>query len=914
MNELSGVRAGDSADLFLEGGGECGALIAARDWSESLGAPASWPQSLKTATALLLRSPVPMVMLWGEDGIMLYNDAYSVFAGGRHPQLLGSKVREGWAEVAEFNDNVMRVGLAGRTLQYRDQELTLHRNGGPEQVWMNLDYSPVLDEAGNPAGVLAIVVETTERVKAERILKQNEQRLRFLDRLAGATRELSSSDDVMAVTARLLGEQLQASVCAYADMEPDEDAFTIRGDWAARGARSIVGTYRLEGFGETAVRVLHCGEPLITRDTLRELGPEEGAGLLSLGLQATVCMPHLKEGRLTALMAVHQTSPRDWTEDELKLIRETTERSWAHVERVRASAIMRGSEARLREVLDGMGESLAVLDRDYRIIDMNAEALRMDPRPREEIIGKSHFEAYGNAAPELGELYRKAMQERVPVALEHRYVWADGRESWIAMRANPIASGIAIFYRDITERVQRRVALQESEERLRLAAGAAQIGTWDLDLRTGTGRWDELAIRIGGTLEEGAEYSTESWGRLIHPDDRERVTRAFEESLKPHGAAYEVEFRGAVPAEDGGVRWLASHGAVISDSAGTPIRATGIVRDITKQKRAEETLRANERTLRSVVEQMPIGAIIARVPSGDLIVYNRASEQIMGHSMLGTTAEHYDTYGGLHEDGSSYAAEEYPMARAVLHGEVTIDEEMRYRRPDGQIIYISVNAAPIQGVEGAPELAVCTFTDITSRKQAEQHQRLLIDELSHRAKNLLAIVQGVAFQSFRGAGSAEEMRAAFDGRLGALAAAHDILTRQRWESAPITELIGATLAAVSTDDRRVRIDGPDLPLPPKTGVSLAMAVHELATNALKYGSLSTAHGKVLVSWTVADERLKLEWREQGGPLVETPSRRGFGTRMIERGLASELGGKVTIDFRPEGLVCRVDAPLPRVMS
>src|SRR5690606_9550337 len=105
--------------------------------------------------------PVPMVMLWGELGVMIYNDAYSVFAGHRHPALFGSNVREGWPEVADFNDNVMKVGLGGGTLAYQDQELTLHRKGYPEQVWMNLDYSPVLEEDGKPAGVIAIVIETT---------------------------------------------------------------------------------------------------------------------------------------------------------------------------------------------------------------------------------------------------------------------------------------------------------------------------------------------------------------------------------------------------------------------------------------------------------------------------------------------------------------------------------------------------------------------------------------------------------------------------------------------------------------------------------------------------------------------------------------------------------------------------------
>lgn len=158
--------------------GDAGRLIAAKDWSKtSLGPIETWSQALRSTLGLILLSPVPIVMLWGEDGVMLYNDAYSIFAGGRHPELLGSKVREGWPEVADFNDNVMKVGLAGGTLAYKDQELTLHRHGRPEQVWMNLDYSPVLDVDGQPAGVVAVVVETTERVLADRRAATERERL-----------------------------------------------------------------------------------------------------------------------------------------------------------------------------------------------------------------------------------------------------------------------------------------------------------------------------------------------------------------------------------------------------------------------------------------------------------------------------------------------------------------------------------------------------------------------------------------------------------------------------------------------------------------------------------------------------------------------------------------------------------------
>jgi PAS domain S-box-containing protein len=169
------------ARIWAEEGGETGALIRSLDWSEtSLGPIGRWPQRLRTTVDILLRSPVPMVLLWGPDGIMIYNDAYSVFAAGRHPRLLGSKVLEGWPEVAEFNRHIMAEGLAGRSLSFTDQELVLRRVGRPEKVAMNLGYSPVMGDDGRPAGVLAVVVETTERVNSERAAQETDQLFRRL--------------------------------------------------------------------------------------------------------------------------------------------------------------------------------------------------------------------------------------------------------------------------------------------------------------------------------------------------------------------------------------------------------------------------------------------------------------------------------------------------------------------------------------------------------------------------------------------------------------------------------------------------------------------------------------------------------------------------------------------------------------
>ena len=341
------------SQAFLVGGGELAGIISRFDWSKTpLGPIESWPTSVKTTVGLILRSPVPIVTLWGEQGTMIYNDAYSGFAGGRHPALLGSAVRAGWPEVADFNDNVMKVGLAGGTLSYRDQELTLLRSGAPEQVWMNLDYSPVIGESGQPIGVIAIVVETSEAVRAARRLSENEARLQFLDALGKETARSTDADAILAVTTRMVGQHLGVSNCAYADMDPDQDGFTIRGDWAAPGSPHIVGHYSLADFGRMAVERLGAGAPLVVNDNLKELAPEEAATFQSIGIGATICMPLVKEGRLTALMAIHHKDPHVWTDDELALITEVTERSWAHIERVRSEVEVRAGEQRFRAELE----------------------------------------------------------------------------------------------------------------------------------------------------------------------------------------------------------------------------------------------------------------------------------------------------------------------------------------------------------------------------------------------------------------------------------------------------------------------------------------------------------------------------------------------------------------------------------
>jgi PAS domain S-box-containing protein len=331
---------------------------------------------------------------------------------------------------------------------------------------------------------------------------------------------------------------------------------------------------------------------------------------------------------------------------------------------------------------------------------------------------------------------------------------------------------------------------------------------------------------------------------------------------------------------------------------------------VRRERGATAAMRESEQLLRSVMEQMPVGVILARKPSGALILANPKSEELLGHPAAAGSASEYGRFGGLHEDGRTYAADEYPTARAVLHGERIEDEEVRYLRPDGRITHLSVSATPVVGSEGEPDVVVCTFVGVDERKQFEDHQQLLINELNHRVKNTLAIVQSIAQQTFAGSDVPAERRYAFEGRLAALSAAHNVLNLQNWEAAPIREIIDRSISAHSEPDGAIHLDGPDVLLPPKVAVAVAIAIHELATNAAKYGALSVPGGSVALGWERQAGRLRLTWQESGGPPVAPPAARGFGSRMIERALAAELEGHVRLAFEPEGVLCTIDAPLP----
>ncbi len=253
--------------------------------------------------------------------------------------------------------------------------------------------------------------------------------------------------------------------------------------------------------------------------------------------------------------------------------------------------------------------------------------------------------------------------------------------------------------------------------------------------------------------------------------------------------------------------------------------------------------------------------------------------------------------------------------RTSIDTGVDYDIEYRVRLPDGEIRWLQVRGQTFRDGEGNPITMAGVTLDVTDRKRTEENRTLLADELNHRVKNSMATVQSVAHHTLRNAASLEEAHETLVARIKSLSAAHDVLTRESWTGATLGEVVGEALHAFRDDARqRFLVNGPEVWLDPRLTLAFTMAFHELATNAVKYGALSNEAGRVVLDWEIADvvssPRLRLRWQEVGGPPVVAPTRTGFGSRLIERALASELGGTARIEYHAHGVAFVLDALLP----
>jgi PAS domain S-box-containing protein len=478
--------------LFLSLPGEMAQRLRDFDWgSTSLGSIPQWPQSLKTAVGIVLLSPVPIVMLWGRDGIMIYNDAYSVFAGGKHPKLLGSKVREGWPEVADFNDHVMKVGLSGGTLAYRDQQLTLYRSGVAEQVWMNLDYSPILDESGKPAGVMAIVVETTERVRAEAALRHSEEQLRLATESAEVGLwDVDNVTDTLFWPPRVkrmfgISPEVQVSMRDFyaglhgEDREATSAAYAAACDPSRRALYDV--EYRTVGKEDGAVRWVAAKG--------RGVFDESGKCVRVIGTAIDITARKRIEQQLRHLNESLERQVEERTAER--------DRVWRHSRDLLAIA---GADGTVRAVNPAWVEILGYTS--------------------DEVVGRSYLDFI---LPEDASLAVSALQtaisERDLTDFEIRLQHKDGSPRWISWHTSTESDVVYGYGRDITAAKAQEQALAQAEQALRQAQKMEAVG----QLTGGIAHdFNNLLQSVTGCLD------------LIRrrPNDSERVNRWAEAGLK----------------------------------------------------------------------------------------------------------------------------------------------------------------------------------------------------------------------------------------------------------------------------------------------------------------------------------------------------------------------------------------------
>lgn len=324
-------------------------------------------------------------------------------------------------------------------------------------------------------------------------------------------------------------------------------------------------------------------------------------------------------------------------------------------------------------------------------------------------------------------------------------------------------------------------------------------------------------------------------------------------------------------------------------------------RDITAARAAEKRLALSEARYHEIAHGLPAAAWVSRA-TGGLEFINQAMADALGRPTRALLGDGW--LDAVDPDDREHLLRVREAARAA-HG--SFHCEGRFRRADGGLRIVELYGRPRFDAHGQFRGHIGVATDVTEQREFAESQRLLINELNHRVKNTLALVQSLVRQTLRDHHVSPDVEQDVTERLIALAAAHDVLSREQWKDADLGDVIGEVMLPYDHAGR-VRMRGPAARVTPKTAITLSIALHELATNAAKYGGLLTPEGRVEIAWRRVGDRIVLEWREQAGPPVSSPTLSGFGSQLLGRVLAAQLGRAAEIVYAPEGLTCRIEAP------
>ncbi|HYF89503.1 PAS domain S-box protein [Azospirillum sp.] len=579
---------------------------------------------------------------------------------------------------------------------------------------------------------------------------------------------------------------------------------------------------------------------------------------------------------------------------------------------------LRQSESRFRSFAENSTDVLWIADAATGRLDYLSPAYEgIWGEPRDRVM-----DDIGRWAELVHPEDRAVASQGFPIALaggahtvDYRIIRpSDGTVRWIRDAGFGIcgATGqverVAGIAQDITEIKMAEVALRESEAKFQTIANSVDQMIWstrpdgfhDYYNR----RWYECTGVPEGSTDGGA------WIGVIHPEDRDQARDVWQHALAT-GEPYHIEYR--LRHRSGRYRWVIARAQCVRDAEGRIVRWYGTCTDVDELKRTADELRRTSALLRLIGNSIP-DVIYAKDRDSRLLYANPSIVRVTGRPVDAMLGSNDRVWAADPAEAERVIAND----RRVMETGDTFDVDETFTHLNGETRYYRSVKAPLRDEAGAIIGLVGITSDMTERRKAEERERLLAREVDHRAKNLLTVVQSIV--QLTRADDIDSFTAATIGRIQSLARAHSLLAASRWEGAELKPIIEEELAPFAVKNAsRVRMSGPSIRLRPEAAQAIALVVHELATNAAKYGALSRESGRLDVTWAVTvgsgeAGRLGLRWQERGGPPVRPPSRRGFGSTVMRASVERQLQGQVSLDWNPDGLVCELTIPAEQLSA
>jgi PAS domain S-box-containing protein len=535
------------------------------------------------------------------------------------------------------------------------------------------------------------------------------------------------------------------------------------------------------------------------------------------------------------------------------------------------------------------------------------------------VFGKPALEAW----PEIADFNRENMRRGFAGEAWHLNSqelvldrgWGPA-SSYIDLSYSPVAGedgrpiAVLVIVQETTPQVVQQRALDEITEKLDLALNASgMVGTWDWDIATDIVTADDRFASLFGVSPGAAAVGLPIGDFLqgIHPDDRESVSAEIAEGITKPGP---VRFEYRLQRPDGEVRWVVASGRVIFDEKGEPQRFPGIVVDITEERRIAEQLAESELRFRTLADTMP-QMVWSTLPDGYHDYYNARWYEFTGMPDGSTDGEAWN--GMFHPDDQERA---WSVWRHSLATGEPYYIEYRLRHHSGEYRWVLGQALPIRDSANQIVRWFGTCTDINETKIAQEEREVIAQELSHRIKNIFAVIGGIVSLAARTYPEASGFAAELRGRIIALGKAHDFVRPHSSASGPrdnpnsLKQLIAELMSPYKlSGEERVQIVGDDVIIDEAAATPLALAFHELATNAAKYGALSHSSGVVSIEIARGTDTARVIWRELGGSAGPMSDKQGFGSRLMTLSVEGQLRGKLTRRWEPQGLVAELDMPL-----